>query len=60
MHPHYAARQNATHCSFATRQKSLGICRQFDRVHIKIEFFARLQKLWNETSELTSDFFFSN
>ncbi len=25
--PHYAARQNATHCSFATRQKLLGICR---------------------------------
>ncbi len=37
---HYAARQNATHCSFATRQKLLGICRQFDRVHMKKEFFA--------------------
>ncbi len=33
--PHYAAWQNATHCSFATRQKLLGICRQFDSVHIK-------------------------
>ncbi len=40
--PHYAARQNATHCNFALRQKLLGICHQCDRVHMKKEFFADL------------------
>ncbi len=40
LRPHYAVRQNVTHCCFATRQKLLDICRQFDRVHIKKEFFA--------------------
>ncbi len=44
VHPHYAAWQNATHCSFAAWQKLLGICRQFDHVHIKKEFFARITK----------------
>ncbi len=34
--PHYAARQNATHCSFTTRLKLLGICRQCDRVRKRI------------------------
>ncbi len=43
-HLHYAARQNATHCSFAVRQKLLGICQQFDRIHIKKEFFAKVTK----------------
>ncbi len=33
--PHYAVRQSATHCSFATRQNLLGICRQCNRVHMK-------------------------
>ncbi len=37
--PHYAARQNATHCSFAAWQKLLGICRQFDRIDIKRIFW---------------------
>ncbi len=37
--PHYAAWQNATQYSVTTRQKLFGICRQFDRVHIKREFF---------------------
>ncbi len=62
VHPHYATRQNATHCSFAMWQKSLGICRQFDLVHIKRNFFAdyfRLQKLQNETSKLCLIFFYN-
>ncbi len=42
MCPHYAAWQNATHCSFAAWQKLLGICRQCDRVRMKKEFFADL------------------
>ncbi len=40
---HYAARHNATHCSFATWQKLLGICRQCNHIHMKKEFFADLQ-----------------
>ncbi len=40
--PHYAAQQNATHCSFAAWQKLLGICHQCDRIHVKKEFFADL------------------
>ncbi len=46
--------------SFAARQKLLGICHQFDRTHIKNNFlqtYFRLQKLWNETSELCLIFF---
>ncbi len=44
MRPHYAMWQNVTHCSFAARQKLLGICRQCDdSVHMKKEFFAYLQ-----------------
>ncbi len=38
--PHYAVRQNATHCNFAERQKLLSICRQCNRIHMKREFFA--------------------
>ncbi len=58
--PHYATRQNATHCSFAARQKLLGICRQCDRVHMKKNFlqtFFRLPKLWNKIGELGVIFF---
>ncbi len=40
--PHYAAWQNATHCSFATWQKLLGICCQCDRIQMKKKFFANL------------------
>ncbi len=40
MDPHYTAQQKATHCSFAVWQKLLGMCRQFDSVYIKKEFFA--------------------
>ncbi len=57
---HYAARQNATHCSFAARQKLLGICRQCDRVHIKKEFFADLlqvTKTVERDRQTWSDFF---
>ncbi len=42
MRPHCAARQHATHCSFAALQKLLGICRQCNLVHMKKEFFANL------------------
>ncbi len=42
VHPHYATRQNATHCSFAAQQKLLGICCQFNRIHIKKEIFAKV------------------
>ncbi len=58
--PHYAAWQNATHCSFAARQKLLGICRQCDRVHMKKEFFTDLlqvPKLLNEIGKLGLIFF---
>ncbi len=58
--PHYAARQNATHCSFAARQKLLGICRQCDRVHMKKEFFAHLlqvTKTVERDRRTWSDFF---
>ncbi len=37
--PHYAAQQNATHCSFVMRQKLFGIYRQFDRIHILLAIF---------------------
>ncbi len=42
VHPHYAAWQNATICSFAAWQKLLGICRQCNCVHMKKKFFADL------------------
>ncbi len=39
MRPHYAVRQNATHCSFAAWQNLLGICRHMrSRPHEKIIF----------------------
>ncbi len=63
MRPHYAARQNATHCSSATRQKLLGICHQCDRVHMKKEFFAdllQITKTVERDRRTWSDFFFSN
>ncbi len=57
--PHYAARQNATHCSFAARQKLLGICRQCDPVLMKKEFFADFQvtKTVDRDRRTWSDFF---
>ncbi len=58
--PHYAAWQNATHCSFAVRQKLLDICRQCDRVHMKKEFFSDLLQVTKtvERDQRTwSDFF---
>ncbi len=57
--PHYAARQNATHCSFAAQQKLLGICRQCDLVHMKKKFFADLQviKTVERDQRTWSDFF---
>ncbi len=58
--PHYAAQQNATHCSFAMRQKLLGICQQCDRVHMKKEFFANLlqvTKTVERDRRTCSDFF---
>ncbi len=57
---HYAARQSATHCSFATWQKLLGICRQCDRVHRKKEVFADLlqvTKTVEQDRRTWSDFF---
>ncbi len=59
VYPHYAVRQNATHCSFATRQKLLGICHQYDRVYMKKEFFADLQvtKTVERDRRTWSDFF---
>ncbi len=42
------------------RQKLLGICRQYDHVHMKKNFlqtFFRLPKLWNEIGELGLIFF---
>ncbi len=59
--PHYAAQQNATHYSFAAWQKLLGICRQFDRAHIKKEFFAdyisQVIKTEEQDQWTLSDFF---
>ncbi len=57
VHPHYAAWQNATHCSFAVWQKKLGICRQFDRIHIKKEFFANVTKTVERDEWTPSNFF---
>ncbi len=58
--PHYAARQNATHYSFAARQKLLGICRQCDRVHMKKKILADLlqvTKTVERDRRTWSDFF---
>ncbi len=55
--PHYAARQNATHCSFATRQKLLGICRQCNRVHIFVDLF-QVTKTVERDRRTWCDFFF--
>ncbi len=58
--PHYAARQNATHCKFAVWQKLLGICRQCDPVHMKKKFFADLfqvTKTVEQDRRTWSDFF---
>ncbi len=62
MRPHYAARQNATHCCFAAQQKLLGICRQCDRLHMKEEFFVDLLQVTKtvEGDRWTSSNFFSN
>ncbi len=60
VHPHYAARQNATHCSFAMRQKLLGICHQCDRFNMKKEFVADLlqvTKTVERDMRTWSDFF---
>ncbi len=57
VHPYYAVRQNATRCSFAVWQKLLSICRQFDRVHIKKEFFANVAKIVEHDGSTPSDFF---
>ncbi len=57
VHPHYAAWQNAIHYSFAARQKLLGICRQFDRVQIKKEFFAKVTKTVEQDQWTPSNFF---
>ncbi len=60
MRPHYATRQNATPCSFATRQMLLGICRQCDRIHMKKEFFAdvlQVTKTVKRDRWTLSDFF---
>ncbi len=45
--------------NFAVWQKLLGICRQFDRIHIKKEFFADYTSGYKncETDHWTSDFF---
>ncbi len=58
--PHYAAWQNAPHCSFATQQKLLGICRQCDCIHMKKEFFADLLQVTKTVEQdwrTSSDFF---
>ncbi len=44
--PHYTTLQNATHCSFATRQKLSTWKKNF------LQTFFRLPKLWNEIGEL--------
>ncbi len=59
-HPHYATRQNATHCNFAMRQKCSAYAANAIASTWKNNFlqtFFRLQKLWNEIGELLSDFF---
>ncbi len=61
--PHYAARQNAIHSSFAARQKLFGICRQCNRVHMKKKFFADLLQVTKNYGTKSVNFvwfFFSN
>ncbi len=62
MRPHYAAWQNAAHCSFFALQKLLGICRLFDRVHIKKEFSADSLQFTKtvKQDQWTSSVFFCN